>query len=452
MQNNEHKIDDLFREKLSGFQAPPPPEVWDRVAESMGHKRRKRRAILIWSFSGAASILLAFLLGWQLSNSVMSDQELYARLDEIKHDRGHNVVLESKIEQHIGLIVTHQQINTTIVAGFEERRPHASTRKVHDAMPLLASNIGILPDQSILYPELVTTSEEFLSEADRAIIEANSLALNQTVETDKGAWSVGVQGSPVFRFEDMAMEGANYDFATDAVQNQVAYSYKPNVSAGVSVAYEASSRVSIISGLNYADVSQSSGGVALSNAGHNWVLDQAEVANAEDRYYGESLTNTSATNNVILNTQIGLANVVLPEGTSLASVKNMNALLPEVAQNFDYDQHARYIEVPMLMRYKLVDKRLGIHLLGGINTNVLVDNSVLIGNESELVARGQIEGLRTLTWSSSLGMGLNFELFDRVQLSLEPTLKVQLNSLNSQQYINARPYTVGVFSGISYSF
>jgi hypothetical protein len=139
-------------------------------------------------------------------------------------------------------------------------------------------------------------------------------------------------------------------------------------------------------------------------------------------------------------------------GATLASSNNMNSLVPEVSQNFEYQQQAQYVEVPMVLRYNLIDKRIGMNLLGGINTNFLVNNLVQLANESEIIANGKIEGLRAVTFSSSLGVGVNYELTKRFNLSLEPTLKVQLNSLNANSNFDSRPYTFGIFSGIAYRF
>jgi hypothetical protein len=92
MQNSEHEIDDLFRTNLTGFEVPPPPTVWDRVATSMGISKRKRRLILIWRFSGAASLLFAFLMGWYLSNQPKNNEEYFAQLQELKSELSKQVI------------------------------------------------------------------------------------------------------------------------------------------------------------------------------------------------------------------------------------------------------------------------------------------------------------------------------------------------------------------------
>ena len=88
----------------------------------------------------------------------------------------------------------------------------------------------------------------------------------------------------------------------------------------------------------------------------------------------------------------------------------------------------------------------------GINTNLLVSNNILVYNEQNIVGKGATEGLRDLAFSSSIGVGLNYELSKHFSLSFEPTVKLFLNTLNTQNRYNSKPYTLGVFSGISYQF
>ena len=42
----------------------------------------------------------------------------------------------------------------------------------------------------------------------------------------------------------------------------------------------------------------------------------------------------------------------------------------------DVLQHFEYLEIPMLLRYRVVDRRVGLNLLGGLSTNFLVGSNV----------------------------------------------------------------------------
>lgn len=458
MQNKEHKIDALFRSKLGGYELTPPTEVWDRIANDLGHNRKRRRAIIIWTMSGAASLLLAFFAGWYLSGkSAQSfDKQLMAQLDAVKTEQQIHPISNEVINNQLVIHIDQPQFKPILVPESmyaNNASTTSQTKRITGELAYLEPIDMSLANRYLNIPELIISEEEdFFTAADRAIIDANLLAMNTEESNAKNnTWAVGVSASPLYRFNELNLPMTKDALRYDAVQNEMPSDYQSNVSGGVSVAYETKGRIDIISGFNYSEVAQNTGNVALSFISHNWVNDNRSFEFADANVEQEVL-NPAKPNNLVINTQVGMANISLPEGAEVASAKVMNSLVPEATQNYDYKQQARYVEVPLLMRYRLIEKRLGVNLLGGINTNVLVSNTVKLEDKNNVVASGKIEGLRPLSWSSSLGMGLNYELTSHLNLNFEPTLKIQLNSLNTQSYFDTRPYAFGIFSGVTYRF
>jgi len=460
MQNNENNIDKLFEGKLANFEVEPPLNVWDNISESMGHNGRKRRMIWMWAMSSAASIVIAFIFGWYLASSNgISDQDLLAELNNYKQASQTDKILLTKIEQNIHMKFERpafKSINypTNI---FKAQLAKTKESREHTQLKFMANKgfTRLLPNT--LPTSLIGRSNNSFSNSDRFIIESNLLAANTDhKEEQKGAWAVGVQASPVYRFENQLLATKSQDAlysSFNSVQNNISDSYESNLSGGLSIAYETGKRLSIITGINYDAVAQSSGGVALSYAGHNWMNERNNVDYLMAADTDNKLQNlTKSTNNVILNTQVGFANIELPEGAQIASAKSYEATVGQTAQNNNFEQEAVYVEVPLLLRYKLIDKRIGLHVMGGVNTNLLVDNTAQLTNNNEIIANGQIEGLRPLTFSSSFGLGMNYAISEKFNLNIEPTLKVNLTSLNTLNSFYARPYAIGVFSGISYNF
>jgi len=187
MQNKNNNIDDLFKKGLNNVEIAPPAAVWDRVAETMGHRKRKRRALFIWSFSGAASILLAFLLGWNLSNSeqVVSD-DLYAELAVLQANLKTKVILESKIEQNVELKLLRPELIQPSLSKriVREHSPEPIAEEV-EPMGILNSASVLLEQFSFQDAQLQAVNDVLFSESDRAIIENNLLALNTEETADK---------------------------------------------------------------------------------------------------------------------------------------------------------------------------------------------------------------------------------------------------------------------------
>ncbi|HOO84032.1 MAG TPA: outer membrane beta-barrel protein [Prolixibacteraceae bacterium] len=458
MSIRDNHTDNAFRDKLQHFEIAPPPEVWDRVAGSLNGRKNRGRALLMWWSGAAAMLLLAFVGGWYLSENKQADTLLMTERDKdsspyIQFNSSH------KVNHTISVELAHPDIN-----GFNEAVLAENRRlRLQSAQKVERETIYISKMQS--HNELLKTDNEFvlalvendnaLSETDKAIVEANLLALADKNEGQKeGRWHVGVKGSPIYNFDaPSGFKDAVYTSQPNVVQNNVTTSYKPSFAGGMLFAYKASQRLKITSGVQYNEVAQGASGMAVSFAGQDWLFNSIETSyERTDAPKGSPDYDYQNVNNIVLNTQTGIANVALPGGVELSSVSKAENYADNGIENYDLKQLAAYVEVPLLMQYRLIDKRWGLYLNGGVNTNFLVNNSVQIKNNNEIVATGITEGLRNLAFSSSMGMGFDYMLSKHLMLNVEPTLKIYMNSLNDQSVFTAKPYTFGVFSGITYQF
>ncbi|HPM18639.1 MAG TPA: hypothetical protein PK288_06660 [Bacteroidales bacterium] len=108
--------------------------------------------------------------------------------------------------------------------------------------------------------------------------------------------------------------------------------------------------------------------------------------------------------------------------------------------------------MPLILRYKLIDKDLDFNLIGGFSYNMLINNSVYTYVNGSKYQVGETEGLNPLMVSSSLGMGLEYNLSRKISLNLEPTFRYYLNPFSQTQAVKTHPYSFGLFSGLSYRF
>jgi len=65
---------------------------------------------------------------------------------------------------------------------------------------------------------------------------------------------------------------------------------------------------------------------------------------------------------------------------------------------------------------------------------------------------GKTKDMESVAYSGSLGLGLKYGLSKRFYLNVEPRIKYYLNSLNSNSSVSYKPYTIGVYTGLSYQF
>jgi hypothetical protein len=464
MQNNGEHIDKIFSEQLSGYELAPPPEVWDNISATMAAKRKKRKAIIIWSLSSAASVAVAFILGWFLSGNPSMYNNYQAEIAKLKQEFHQLTPIETIVKHNVELnieqakaLTFNQHIEdsgpTEITLRQAQKKPTVSDIRLLAALPTKSIKTST-PDYKI---KKNYTNRGLISEDDRAIIEANIQAMEKRKQKEEenrsGHWAIGLKASPVSRTEDLAMNNADYAAPTNdfkASQNSINTQYKNNVTAGLTVAYKTGKRLSFISGINYNKITQTAQNIGLTFAGHNWALNAAE-----SDYSTGTTTRREATknnNNTIISTSLGLANIDMPAGVSMAKAAPAYSANAQSTVGYDYRQDAGYIEIPLLFKYNLINKKFGVHLTGGINTNLLVSNNVYLLKNQKSIASGNIEGLKELTFSSSLGAGVNYQITDWLNIVIDPMLTIQLSSLNSQPGYYVKPYSFGVYSGIQYLF
>ncbi|MEM6864377.1 MAG: hypothetical protein AAF575_04310, partial [Bacteroidota bacterium] len=116
-------------------------------------------------------------------------------------------------------------------------------------------------------------------------------------------------------------------------------------------------------------------------------------------------------------------------------------------------QQLGYIEVPLELNYALIDKKFGVDIIGGISSLFLVDNTILLESLDEALVTevGEANNANSVNFSTNVGVGFNYEISPKVQLNLEPVFKYQLNTF-SETAGPFRPFSVGVYSGVSFKF
>ena len=130
------------------------------------------------------------------------------------------------------------------------------------------------------------------------------------------------------------------------------------------------------------------------------------------------------------------------------SAGNTNALI----SNGEFSQVFQFVEIPLYFRYRLVDLKFGVDLLGGVNAGVVVGNNAYIDNEFGLQNIGETRDISTLNLSGTVGVGLNYALSKNLSLAVEPRLNYYLNSINKNPEVEYRPYRVGFYTGLYYEF
>ncbi|MBK7712247.1 MAG: outer membrane beta-barrel protein [Bacteroidales bacterium] len=301
-------------------------------------------------------------------------------------------------------------------------------------IPIKTSTFNIIRNKAAI-PE-IPNNDLFVDDISQ---EYQDYLVDNTVSDNNHRWSITALATPTYY--------GKINSASDALSQQIKASEQAVVSytGGVALSYKVNKRFSIQSGLFYSSVGQDLEGI-------NSFSGFQKYDNTKGDHNFEVLTTngTVYTNN---------ADVFLfADGNSDRIVTNYNKDVfdPQKA-SLDYinntmRQNFSYLELPVFLRYKVVDRTVDFNLIGGLSYNLLLDNSVYTVVDGSKYMIGTTAGLNMFSISSSIGMGMEYKFSEKLALNLEPTFRYYLNSFNSVSGSQFHPYSFGIFSGISYKF
>ncbi|RAJ17949.1 hypothetical protein [Olleya aquimaris] len=253
-----------------------------------------------------------------------------------------------------------------------------------------------------------------------AIAQNNTEDLIEKEEVNN-RWSVNANISPVY-YNTMGQGSHIHEQF-----NQNKKSGQVNTSYGVQVGYALNDKITVRSGINRLNLSY----------------------NTEDVVVYEKFTTSS--NNTATLKNVDFASTSDGHELSMISAKNVSVM--EVSKSFNaaINQSMSYYEIPLEIEYKILDKRFGINLIGGFSSFVLNDNEVISDLNGVKTKIGEANNINELSFSTNIGVGLNYKFSNTVMFNLEPTFKYQLNAFNETSG-NFNPFILGLYTGFSYRF
>ncbi len=464
----EKNLDELFRDKLLNYEKEPPAYLLENILEGVAGERRKRK-LIYWRVAGvAAALLLAFIAGWQLSPS--SDIEISHTVVDSRGQAQEkttetSVITETeKLQNPIALAPSQ----TTSIANGSITRKHTnemtSGSKSNQAALVQPSaentgNLVSLVPIKKLYIQLQSENENrnvlhqkknaegisLLAEKsiDQQIMEHNrQLLLSENKSNEKTRWIVGAQVSPQY---NVSRSSHAQQYASNMLS---ASSGSADLGGGISVEVKKGKRWSIQSGVYYSGIDQSTGNKV--GAGSKYSQD----ANFGSNYFSTAVNVDASSNRMTMNSVAGVIELnKVPSGMVLGTSLEEKTLASSViVSQTNFIQNFDYIEIPVYLRYTLIDSRFDLTMLGGLSSNVLVGNQIFVEDGYGKSLVGKTKDMETLNYSGTLGLGFRYGLSKHISLNIEPRIKYFLNSLNSNSSVSYRPYTIGVFTGLSYEF
>ncbi|MFC7356097.1 outer membrane beta-barrel protein [Jejudonia soesokkakensis] len=497
--STKKNIDQLFKERFENFEETPSPEVWKNIQSELKGQKEDRKVIpLWWKVAGIAALLaLLFTIGNVVltpsegDSMVTEDTEIQENSSDAEKSQkiittpseDSSVASEDinpKTEKSVTEDSTKDQSqpnkktlqksnrinsnNKTIIASeqapdknkkFQNQsssndrfiNPTITTNKetgVASTSEENSKNQKTTIDPLIEDSKKVETTENPASTIAREETKKNSetdidpkksifkaieetetaVATTSTKKQLDNRWEVSPNFAPVYY--NSLSEGSSIDpsFSDNTQSGDVNFSY------GVKVSYAINERLSIRSGVSNVDLSYATSGIDLATGPVSQALRSID--------YGSSSIVTTAVDSG-----------TLPENNTGNPFDN---LTPKSASGeVQLIQNINYYEVPLELKYALVNSKFGVNILGGFSSLFLGDNEVSVRADNLNETLGEANNLSQVSFTTNVGLGLDYKISKKFKFNLEPMFKYQLNPYTDSS-VNFRPYYLGVYTGFSYRF
>lgn len=439
MDEREANIDIVFRNGLKDYEVLPPADLWKNISPVV---RRKQRPYIILRAAAMIAVVVSLsFLAYQLGSEISTGLE--------------NNALVMNPESEISMpIISGNLLLADAGNDFFSNSGQGIIIPADKSESFIAANDETISPQDFEYQLVTSDLEANVKQESKLSFVSSIINAGSTIsvpeyqaqylpetdpETKTQRWSISALASPTYSIN---YNSGKNEFADQLLtRDQAIISY----SGGVALSFNISKRVSVQSGLYYstfghelADINTYSGfsDYNQSKGGHTFevITEHGTVyTKNSDIFLSDALSDnrvlTRYTDDIFDPLKSGLQ----PLGSSLL-------------QNFSY------LELPFIVRYKVIDKVIDLNIIGGLSSNFLVKNAVFTSSDGKRYEVATTEGMNPLTFSSSFGMGLEYNLSKNLSLNMEPTVRYYINSASGIPGMNLHPYSFGLFSGVSYKF
>ncbi len=484
MSDENVNMDKLFREKLESFSVQPAPHVWDNLqGQLLAQNKRKRRAYFAW-ISAAAVVVFAFIAGWYLNDNIAGKSTQLAE-KQLDINNESNVVEKSGEEKIVDFETSEfeeteqsnpvkESINKTIQTAslaiaetnFSAQRMLAvDNEKQTERNPISESiELDQISGKTIRFQTALATFDlakktdavvpSFAISSDKLIVSANIANANRLNEKES-SWKMGMNIAPGYSSH---VTSHSNSYAQN--MNYGSESGNGNIGGGLSVQYKTSKKLRIESGIYYAQSGQKSNNSFELFASKNVKYDNAFYSdnNLQSNVPANGFSNvvTVRDGNLLMNSTAG---IIKMKGSKTQGIQ-INAAPEKI--NAEYEttlvsdgslaQVFDFVEIPLYLRYSVLDSKFGIELMGGVNAGFIVGNNAYIDNSYGVQNIGTTQDISTLNFSGTVGVGASYDLGEHISVAVEPRLNYYFNSINNNPDVVFRPYRIGFYTGLYYEF
>ena len=313
----------------------------------------------------------------------------------------------------------------TIDAFFENKTSNTTTITNNDSITKQTNNSDV-----VVSNEIITQDSTLVAEVSKEtnlleeLLKEKEAGKNEDEKEEKRSkWAISTNASPVY-FNSLA-QGSSIDQQFDSNSKN----YATTLSFGIAGSYAINNKLSLKTGVNNINISYNT----------NDVLFDARMNNVENNI--PTISRNPEASNMVFSSKVGNVETLSGDVENVIIENNVGAL----------QQNISYIEVPLELSYKLLDKKFGIEVIGGMSTLFLNQNNIsLVANGIEMEV-GRANNLNNIHFSSNVGLGFKYNFWKSFNANFQPMFKYQINTF-SENSGNFKPYFIGLYTGVSFSF
>ena len=462
-------IERLFQEGLKDFQASPSQKVWDGIEEKLSDKKKHRRFIpLWWQAASVAAILLIFsFIAAFYNSSLGTNTQVSSKENSIIKPRSNSLeviptqyrfsslndnlsTFEDSIEKSLVFQITESKKAKPIPSSRLSSNPtdlvennqteenvFTSVNKLNRptinslSNNVIASTLISKESDVDLLLENTTSEKKSLFEA---IEEDKLLVLEEDNTSLDSSWELRPNVAPVFM---NSFNGGNP--IEPSLQGKT--SSNANVSFGVNVAYAINKKIKIRTGVNQVAMGYNTQDVLLSTTSSSFRAEGTSNLNSKNSIIGDvALVSATYSESRLRNSSMSNPDNALIVDSPISS-GSIGVINHEIG----------FVEVPLEVEYAIINKKIGLHVLGGASTYLLNNNEIFFEDNGRSSSIGEADNLNSFSFSANLGVGMDYNFSKRVSFNLEPKFMYQINTFQSNMS-DFQPYFFGIYSGLKLKF
>ena len=313
----------------------------------------------------------------------------------------------------------------TIDAFFENKTSNTTTINNNGFITKQTNNSDVVVSNKIITQNstLVAEISKDTNPLEELLKEKEAGKNEDEKEEKRNKWAVSTNASPVY-FNSLA-EGSSIDEQFNSNRKD----YTTTLSYGISTSFFISNKLSVRAGINNINLSYNT----------NDVVYDSKMRSVENNV--PNISRNEKATNIVFTSKNNIIETLSSDVENIAITENTGSL----------KQNISYIEVPLEISYKILDKKFKVEIIGGMSTLFLNNNNISLLTDGMEMNVGKANNLNNIHFSSNVGFGFKYNFWKSFDANFQPMFKYQINSF-SENSSNFKPYFIGLYTGFSFSF